>query len=94
MYNIINIMINFNDVNKTIVSLINNAEIEFKNSDSDSKKSYVLNQVEFMLNKDYETYKSMIESLIDVLIMIGNKELKLNVKRKKFSCLFGQKVKK
>ena len=79
-------MINFNDVNKTIVSLINNAEIEFKNSDSDSKKSYVLNQVEFMLNKDYETYKSMIESLIDVLIMIGNKELKLNVKRKKFSC--------
>ena len=79
-------MINFNDVNKTIVSLINNAEIEFKNSDSDSKKSYVLNQVEFMLNKDYETYKSMIESLIDVLIMIGNKELKLNVKRKKFPC--------
>ena len=79
-------MINFNDVNKTIVSLINNAEIEFKNSDSDSKKSYVLNQVEFMLNKDYETYKSMIESLIDVLIMIGNKELKLNVKRKKFLC--------
>ena len=60
MYNIINIMINFNDVNKTIVSLINNAEIEFKNSDSDSKKSYVLNQVELMLNKDYKTYKIMI----------------------------------
>ena len=79
-------MINFDDVNKTIISLINNAETEFKNGKSDSKKSYVLNQVEFLLGKDYETYKCMIESLIDVLIMIGNQELKLNVKKKKFSC--------
>ena len=79
-------MINFNDINKTIVSLINNAETELKNSESDSKKSYVLNQVEFILGKDYDTYKYMIESLIDVLVMIGNKELKLNVKKKKFPC--------
>ena len=79
-------MINFDDVNKTIISLINNAETEFKNGKSDSKKSYVLNQVEFLLGKDYETYKPLIESLIDVLVMIANKELKLFSTTQKFSC--------
>ena len=76
-----------NNIMESVVSYMHKAET-YSNYDGTSKKKFVLNNISLMLGKElFDRYSPLFELIIDLIVSISNKDVKLYLQSSKKFCL-------